>query len=61
LVTVIIKELAGKLQIDITNPIAVDDHSRQPGNRMALENIRHRLQAVYGSEAEIITVQDDEF
>jgi len=61
LVTVIIKELAGKLQIDITNPIAVDDYSRQTGNRMALENIRHRLQAVYGSEAEVITEQDHEY
>lgn len=28
---------------------------------MALENIRHRLQAVYGSEAEVITEQDNEY
>lgn len=55
LVTVVIKELVGKLQIDITNPIVADDHPHQTGNRMALENIRHRLQAVYGNEAEVIT------
>lgn len=42
----------GQVQIHIANPVtsAPADTSHQ-GNRMALENIRHRLQALYGPTA----------
>ena len=46
------------LNLTITNPVAPEDHSYQPGNQMALDNTRRRLQAVYGQEASVTTYQD---
>ena len=39
LVSVEIQEDQGRLEITITNPAVLEDHSREGGNRMALENI----------------------
>lgn len=54
-----------KLSITVVNPLppeSVDNLSRRTGNRMALENIEHRLRAYYGFEARLNTgVQGEEF
>ncbi len=39
--------------IEIINPVADQDVSHETGNRMALENIRHRLEALYGPRASL--------
>ena len=49
----------GMLILTITNPVAHENHSHEDGNRMALDNTRRRLEAVYGQEASVITHQDD--
>ncbi|HET8708639.1 MAG TPA: histidine kinase, partial [Pseudomonadales bacterium] len=43
-----------KIKVRISNPFHPDasDHN-QKGNRMALENIRHRLQTLYGDNANL--------
>jgi two-component system sensor histidine kinase AlgZ len=45
--------------ITISNPLGPKDHI-SPGNGMALVNIRERLQLAFGSDASLITHQDDE-
>jgi two-component system sensor histidine kinase AlgZ len=45
-----------RLQVD--NPVA-QGVSRRSGNRMALQNIGHRLQALYGASAEIEVAQGE--
>ena len=47
------------LNLTITNPVAHENHSREDGNRMALDNTRRRLEAVYGTEASVTTHQDE--
>lgn len=47
-----------QLHIRLKNPLPQNEYSHEAGNRMALENIRHRLQALYGDEAGLITEQD---
>jgi two-component system, LytTR family, sensor histidine kinase AlgZ len=59
LVEVIVSEEDGRLTVEISNPTAHENHSHESGNRMALENIRHRLEAVYGAEAEVVSSQDE--
>lgn len=49
----------GMLKIEITNPRAPDGFSHQSGNRMALDNIRGRLEAIYGADASVSTDQDE--
>lgn len=39
----------GQLEVCISNPLALEQ-ARHPGNRMAQENVRHRLQALYGRD-----------
>jgi len=43
------------LEIVISNPLGPSAQPHVKGNRMALENIRHRLEATYGPGAELIT------
>lgn len=45
----------GMVVVRITNPIAPGDHAHDRGNRMALENITSRLEAIYGKDAEVAT------
>lgn len=50
--------IEGKISDDsvtiyITNPVKLDSQITTSGNRIALENIQHRLQALYGSSASI--------
>ncbi len=47
------------LVLSIVNPVAHENHSHERGNRMALDNTRRRLQAVYGQSASVTTRQDD--
>lgn len=48
--TLAVSEQAGEVQIRIANPCP-EGGSQKAGNRMALENIRHRLHALYGDSA----------
>lgn len=59
--TVFVRILAenGLLVIHITNPLPKDQYSHDQGNRMAIDNIRHRLQAVYGERASLVTSIDE--
>ncbi len=57
LVQVEIAESEGMIQIVITNPLAPDSFSYEGGNRMALDNIRRRLEALYGKQATVATVR----
>lgn len=43
----------GQVSIRITNPVSDSGTRHEKGNRMALENIRNRLAAVYGPEASL--------
>ncbi|HIG42080.1 MAG: histidine kinase [bacterium] len=52
-VTVTIIEHDDNLLITITNPLPVGDISHERGNRMALDNIRSRLDAIYGEESSL--------
>jgi two-component system, LytTR family, sensor histidine kinase AlgZ len=47
------------LNLTITNPVAHENHSHEHGNRMALDNTRRRLEAVYGQDASVTTYQDE--
>ena len=42
----------GDLRLLVSNP-KPEGNGHHQGNRMALENIRHRLEALYGSDAEV--------
>lgn len=58
-VVVNIQSLVGKLVATISNPLPSGDFSREPGNRMAVDNIKRRLEAIYGTEASITSVRGD--
>ena len=51
---------AGKLNITITNPAPDQSKNQRPGNRMALDNIRERLELCFGKEASMETFVDKE-
>lgn len=56
-------EIVGQqLQIRVTNPLpgSVASSENGSGHRMALDNIRHRLEAFYGDQAKLEQVQQDE-
>ena len=49
-------ELAGpQVQIEITNPMSDTSYEHKQGNRMAIDNIRNRMTALYGPEALLTT------
>lgn len=61
LVTVEIKQEKSKIRIQITNPVPEEGVTRQTaGNSLALNNIRARLQAVYGGEARLRSYCNDQ-
>ncbi|MDP6377983.1 MAG: histidine kinase [Pseudomonadales bacterium] len=48
------------VNVDITNPLPEDsDRSQSQGNRMAINNIRSRLQVLYGARAELSSEEKD--
>ena len=57
-VVVDINSEEGMLNLTITNPVAHENHSYEDGNKMALDNTRRRLEAVYGQDARVTTHQD---
>ncbi|ASK35521.1 sensor histidine kinase [Alloalcanivorax mobilis] len=48
LVTVSVREADGRVSLHVSNP-KPPGGNRHEGNRMALENIRHRLEAIHGT------------
>lgn len=48
-----------KLYIHLTNPLPAGNYAHETGNRMAIDNIRHRLQAIYGDEAGLLAEQGE--
>ena len=49
-------ELAGpQVLIEITNPMSDTPYEHEQGNRMAIDNIRNRMTALYGPEALLTT------
>ncbi|HJN49355.1 MAG: histidine kinase [Pseudomonadales bacterium] len=45
----------GKFHIRVTNPVATQNQDHEKGNKMAVDNIRHRLRAIYGTASDIQT------
>lgn len=43
----------GRIEIDISNPVAEHDQGRRDGNRMALANISQRFELAYGKLASV--------
>ncbi|MCZ6853255.1 MAG: sensor histidine kinase [Gammaproteobacteria bacterium] len=49
------------VKVEITNPVPPEEYrSRRQGNQMALNNIRSRLNVLYGARAELTTTTRDE-
>ncbi len=48
-----------QLRIRLENPLPQSEHSHEAGNKMAIENIRPRLQAIYGDDASLLTEKDE--
>ena len=52
----------GVVSLEVINPVVTDNGSAVSGNRLAHNNIHHRLQALYGPKAELTTqVADGQF
>ncbi|HET7370397.1 MAG TPA: histidine kinase, partial [Gammaproteobacteria bacterium] len=61
-VTVIGRRAGDDLVIEVENPVGPTPHSRRRGNRMALDNVRERLQLLHGPAASVeIIPSDDRF
>jgi two-component system sensor histidine kinase AlgZ len=59
-VTIVGKRVGDMLQIEVRNPIPVQSgYGEREGNRMALENIRQRLELAWPGRARIETEQFD--
>ena len=43
-----------QVELVVSNPLP-DKQASEPGNHMALQNIRHRLQSLYGAKANVYT------
>lgn len=54
-ITVTLKSDDDQVEITITNPVSGKANRHEGGNRMALENIRNRMNAVYGPSASLTT------
>ena len=59
-VTVKITSMDHQIEILITNPVPPVGYQHGKGNRMALDNIRNRMSAIYGPEARLLTSRDEE-
>ena len=58
-VSVRIFEADDMLEVVIRNPVGETKHAHEQGNRMAMENIRSRLLAIYGASAVLETDAGD--
>lgn len=54
-ITVSIGLVGPQVQIEITNPMSDTPYEHEQGNRMAIDNIRNRMTALYGPEALLTT------
>nr|WP_255428969.1 sensor histidine kinase [Saccharophagus sp. K07] len=52
-VTIAVKRVGSHCRIQVRNPIGDTQQASNKGNGMALENIRHRLEAHYGEKGEL--------
>lgn len=59
-VTVTITNVTDRVEVIITNPVSEEGFNHESGNRMALDNIRRRMTAVYGEKARLTTSQDED-
>ena len=50
-----LKSKGDLVEITVTNPVSNQKENHESGNRMALENIRNRMTAVYGPSANLST------
>jgi two-component system sensor histidine kinase AlgZ len=59
--TVVVRIVAENdlLVIHISNPLPQTPSSHEQGNRMAIDNIRHRLQAIYGDQATLVAASNE--
>jgi two-component system sensor histidine kinase AlgZ len=60
LVTVRVTETNGFLTIRVQNPLGNHNNQHSTGNKMALENIHSRLQAIYGDKASLESTEASE-
>ena len=58
-VEVVIDRYDNKLVASISNPLPDAIETPLQGNRMALDNIRRRLEAIYGASASIVSRKDE--
>lgn len=58
-VEVVIDRYDNKLVASISNPLSDAIEAPLQGNRMALDNIRRRLEAIYGASASIVSRKDE--
>ena len=58
-VEVVIDRYDNKLVASISNPLADAIEAPLQGNRMALDNIRRRLETIYGASASIVSRKDE--
>ena len=54
-VTVVGRAADGMISIEVANPVSVRARSTRPGNRMALDNIRQRLELVFSARAAVFS------
>ena len=59
IVEVVIDRYDNKLVASISNPLSDAIQTPLQGNRMALDNIRRRLEAIYGAGASIVSRKDE--
>jgi two-component system sensor histidine kinase AlgZ len=59
MVEVQVHEVRGALELEVRNPLAPNASVTTDGNRMALENIRQRLELAYGGRARLETSEAD--
>lgn len=55
IIKVAINYKEGSIRLAVINPVLAGEHDHEKGNRMALDNIRHRLKALYGDQAHLRT------
>jgi LytS/YehU family sensor histidine kinase len=55
-VGVLVERVGNNCRIRITNPVPTNGKSQQ-GNQMALNNIRYRIEAIYGGKAQFSAQQ----
>jgi two-component system, LytTR family, sensor histidine kinase AlgZ len=56
-VTIVGRAADGMISLEVGNPVSAQARSTRPGNRMALDNIRQRLELVFRGQASV-TVDD---